>query len=327
MHRFVPLLSLLVCAWLAGCNGTPETLTDTAPPIQLDKLEFGSWKKVAPVARYKRADIALAIAESADHCAPYDIEELQVLRITRDAGPVELLLFRCRTSEEAYALYSVRRAESGIGHAVEVGASGTSSKDTVHAWKGRYYLTASSDDLAPAGEKQLLTAARFIMEKVTGVNRRPKLVRALPVDSLLPGSDLVFRCSENLELVWEFPKQRNVLRLDEGTPEDPIAKGVYAQYLFNTNEANLFVLFYRDSATASKVATAFMDGIYRPDATTYRDTGTVKEAQQEDGKWAIAFREGQLVVLVPPTDGQAEAKQTIREYLANVTELLNEKGS
>ena len=84
MNRFC--LPFACALWIAGCNGTPETLPDTAPPLDLETFDFGPWKPLAPAVRYAPKDLELALADVAEHCVAYAIEEAQVLRVSRGVG-------------------------------------------------------------------------------------------------------------------------------------------------------------------------------------------------------------------------------------------------
>ncbi len=314
-------LTLSAALWLAGCSSAPSGLPLRAPDLNLGELDISPWQASTPMARYGPEDLELVVGEAALHCTPYDIEEAQVLKAVWHNVEAELILYRCRSSQEAFGLYTALQARAGVGHAVAVGAAATAQKDGVRAWNGRYCLTVTSSGTVPAGERDLIPLARSVIDTVKELSRKPALVRALPVDNLLPGTELYFRTAETLDLVWQFRHAPDLLRLEAGADGQPAASGVYAQYMFTT-EANVFPLFYRDPDVAEQVVNRFVEEIYRPKARTFQDFRSLKELEVGADTWALAYHNARLIVLVPPTKAHAEVKHLIRQFVANLAALV-----
>jgi hypothetical protein len=310
-----------VVLWLGGCAGTSTPdLPPWAPPLDLARLDIGPWTPAGTVERYAHRDLELVLGENAAHAAGFGIEELQVLPVARDDREAEIRLYRCRSSPEAFALYTVWQALTALGHAVPIAPEASAREGAVRAWKGRYHLAVRSTGPVPVDKEPLVALARSILEKIAELSRKPTLVRALPLENLLPGSELCFRSRPTLNLVWKF-REPDLLGLDQGAENEPAARGIYAQYMFN-QEANLFVLWYRDPALAARAAERFVGEEYGRGAKTYRHQDALAEAELADGSWAIAFQKNRIALLVPPTHAREEMRTVIRRYVVNLADLV-----
>jgi hypothetical protein len=313
-------IRLIAALWFAGCSQREPAFDELAsgPPVSLASLATAPWTPLGPPEVYGRKDLDLAIGKSAEHCLPYRFEEAQVSTMKWEEATAEVMLCRCRSTEQAFGLFTARRAEARVGRALDdVGALASSDGETVRAWKGRYDLIVRSTGAAAAREEHLIGLARTLCDQIIEESRKPKLVRALPVDNLVPGSEVYFKFNPTLRLVWQF-RDPDFLKLGDAVDGAPVAEGVYAQYLFAVNDANIFILRYRDPELAARVADRFILELYRPGSRTYRDRGSLKEAEQPNGAWAIACRRGPFAILIPPTKADAEIKQTMRYFFANI---------
>jgi hypothetical protein len=306
---------------VSGCGapgGGPD-LPAKGPPLALTDLAAAPWTLASAIETYGRRDVDLVLGQLAVVCLAYGFEQLQVGTYAHSDLSAEIGLYRCESSEQAYGLFTAQRAQVRAGHAVEAGAAGTSDGTSVRVWRGCYLLTVRTVGPVPADEATLVALAARLADQIAERSTPPRLVRALPQGDLVPGSDLYFRFDPALRLVWDF-REPDMLRLGADVTSAPAAVGVYAQYLYAVNDANIFIILYRDPEVAAAVAETFLGKLYRPTAVTYRDRGALKEAELAGGTWAYSFRKGPLVVLIPPTRAVEEIKDTMYEYIDNLTD-------
>ena len=284
-------------------------------PLDLADVRMVPWGLSGPVERYGLGDMALVLGEDGPRCTPYAVEVLQVGLAVREGQAVQVRLFRCASSEEAFGVYSALRIAGPPGRAVPVGASANARDSGILAWKGRYCFDLRQVEDAPASPEALRALAEALAAHVTEASVLPALVRALPGENLIPGRRLLFRSVETLEPALTLP-WLDVLALGRYGQGAPAVDGAYAHYIFTAHDAHVIVLAYDSEERAAGVEEAFME-FHRREADTYRKTALYREAKQPTGAWALAARQGRLVVLVPPTKAAGAARKVIGEVLRN----------
>jgi hypothetical protein len=159
----------------------------------------------------------------------------------------------------------------------------------------------------------LVLLADAILRPIEEPSVMPRLARALPPQNLVPGSEVLFRSRRSLELAWRF-EQSDLLDLGDPAGGTIAAEGVYAQYIFDRADANLFVIEYKDPARAAAVEKAVVE-LMRKGAEVYRHTEQFHEVKRPDGGTALARRRGALLVVVPSTNAAAAVKAIVNEML------------
>jgi len=320
LPRFLGSLWLLAAL---GCVSPPLPSVSIPERLTLAVVDTGPWKPAGPVERYGRKDFELVVGRKAINYLPYAVTELEVLRVARNEVKLEIRLWRCKTTEEAFCLYSVQRATVPGHHPAALGASAFTDEMSLHVWKGRYVLGFRGVGDYPPEKKDLRNLAELVLRYIDEPSRPPRLVRALPPEGLWRGSIFVFRTPETIKLSLSFHAPEFV-GLGKDEKGRYAVEGIYARYMFSTHDATIFVLAYRDPARAKKTAEIFMRERYRPEAKAFRDKGWVTEAELSTGARALTFLKGPLVILVPPTHASKQITAAMARFFKNLKRMSDE---
>ena len=323
VNRFSRFLGSVGLLAALGCASPPEPSVSIPERLTLAVVDTSPWKPAGPVERYGRKDFELVVGREAANYLPYAVTELEVLRVTKDDIELEIRLWRCKTTEEAFCLYSVQRAMLRGNRPVELGASAFADEMSLHVWKGRYVVEFRGTGDYPPETTDLRNLAELVLRYIDEPSRPPRLVRALPPEGLWRGSIFVFRTPETIKLSLSFPAP-GFVGLGKDDKGRYAVEGVYARYMFSTHDATIFVLAYRDPDRARKTAETFMRERYRPEAKAFRDKGWVTEAELSTGARALTFLKGPLVVLVPPTHASKQITAAMARFFKNLKRMSDQ---
>lgn len=170
---------------------------------------IGSWQIIEPVHAFHASEYEAYDARRGAIAREYGLREAAFADYTDERKrKVRVELFRMINYVSAYGLYSFERRQgvrlSGIGTEAEAGG------DALAFWKGDYYgrVTILNEAKAPSlSIGELSDLARAFAEKlVVGPHEVPLLIRHLPMEGRVPGSERFIAGPRGLA---EFPGYEN----------------------------------------------------------------------------------------------------------------------
>lgn len=319
------IIPLLVLIGLSGCGTAP--VRTPFPPLSLAETNLAPWEVAGPVEHYTKQEVDLVLPGHAPVFQSYDIKDIQAVKLGSPAGGVSLVLFECGASHEAFGLYSVQRAQTGLmalqdledtdlaGHA-EICATTDDAK--VLGWQGRFCLTVTAlPDRINSGRDLTALAFRLLGGR-RGAQVKPKIARPLPEEGLNATSVLYFKKAAALALACTVP-EHFLLKIDDA----PKTFGVYAHYMFTRYDAEFIAVYYPDNDAAEEVSKKLTD-FYRQRAKKYRHSPSgLQEAQFDKNYWMLLWQKGRLLLYVPPTLGVRPARELIQKYLNNLVQVTS----
>ncbi|HID10897.1 MAG TPA: hypothetical protein EYP17_06310 [Candidatus Latescibacteria bacterium] len=213
--------------------------------------------------------------------------------------------------EGAFGIYSLgRRSDAQF---VEVGHEAILTEFTLDMWKGRFFVRVQAFKPSEGTQQALMAFARHIAAKVAEKGETPSLLKRLPAESRVSGSERFFRGSLALNNIRYLPGE-NILRLDRGT------KGVSAEYLIGSERATAFLIEYPSEAQGRRA----LEGYSR---YLREEGGQVEAVELGDGAfsaksgkalWTVVALKGRFLAGVWDAGGLEPAVRTVGRMLALV---------
>lgn len=226
----------------------------------------------------------------------YNFQNLRIRRFAKPAQPsITLELYDMGSSEDAYGIFSFERQdeEVNIGQGSEYGGG------LLRFWKERYFVNIYSETDSPELKSVIFNLGRMVADSIKRTGPAPKLIKLLPESpcGLIEKSVLYFHNDVCLNQRF-FVASQNILNLGQRT------NGVIAQYLRGQNRSHLLLVQYPAEKLAEEALQSFSKA-YLPEVA---DKGRL---QTEDGKWTVANKHKEYLLIVFGASNLAEAEDLL----------------
>jgi hypothetical protein len=165
-------------------------------------------------------------------------------------------------------------------------------------WKGRFCACVRADEEAPGAKEAVMEIGTRIADAIQHPGSRPKLLEALPKEGLIAENVRYFRKPDCLNYHY-FLADDNILHLG------PDTEAVLGPYRRPGGRSYLLLVRYPTPEAAKAALQSFM-AAYLPQA----DNAGV--AKTQEGKWAGAKLQEQLVVIVLDATSQEKAGELLK---------------
>jgi hypothetical protein len=256
--------------------------------------EASGWKWDGKEMTYHARALFEYIDGAAELYLAYGFQDLRVRRFERPGQPPIILeLYEMASSEDAYGVFSFEHQDepAGIGQGSEFGGG------LLRFWKGKYFASVYADGEGAEAEAGVLVLGGAAGASIPETGPEPKWVGNIPGKDLgLIDKSVRYLKSHVLLNQRFFISHQNILNLNRQT------EAVLAQYLRNGQKVALLLVRYPGLKEAGEAYESFMRA-YLPDA------GGRDRAKTEDGKWTLARRRNELILIVfnAATEADAEA--------------------
>lgn len=174
---FVFLVSALFCGFLAADEKIPGYLPQD--------LEFGKWKRAETPERFIGGGLYGFINGGAEIFHEYNFEILWVARYSDGGeGEITLEVYRMKTPEEAFGIFSVKRSGQEKKSA-DIKSLNWVSETQINLVKGIFYVNITAFD-CPAGILEKF--AGYVESKIKGESSIPPELSIFPKDQQSPNS-------------------------------------------------------------------------------------------------------------------------------------------
>lgn len=231
MKRGLLITAIIIPAILGtaskGICQSREKIRDYCP----ESGEVPGWSAEYEPRIAKGDDLFLLINGGADIYLEYGFSDAVFHSYKLENGSsVNLEIYRMRSTESAYGMYTFKTGYSG--KPIDVGHDGWMEEYYLNFWKGNLLVTLIGLDTEKETLNGVVQLARSIDAKISSPVKRPDIIDILPKTGLKPNG--VTYLKGNLALFNQYLfDSRNIFGFNEGV------RGNYENY-------NLFLLFYKD---------------------------------------------------------------------------------
>jgi hypothetical protein len=164
------LLGLVICASLSLAAG--------AQPFAFPSVD--GWAPAGPPQVFVPDTLYDYINGGSDLYLKYDFEELAVVEYRKDAMSVSAEVYRHRTPDHAFGIYSQERMPSA--EFLPIGAQAYYEKTVCNFIQSGYYVKLSGENTGADDRFVLLSFARRISETLPGRSALPAALSAFPME-------------------------------------------------------------------------------------------------------------------------------------------------
>jgi len=175
----------------------------------------------------------------------------------KDGQLLTVEIYEMDSSANAFGIYSFQRPFPG--EKVEIGADCVMAESILHCWKDRYYIRVHTFPDSPASRDAVRAFAKSIAKNIKEEGSPPALLKVLPRDHLIPGSEKFLHQKKVLDNIY-FLSKENVLKLSEET------NMVLADYKMDEDKITLFVVEYLDDEKCKLASESYAKFIDSPAA-------------------------------------------------------------
>jgi len=147
-------------------------------------------------------------------------------------------IYEMDSSANAFGIYSFNRPSPG--EKVEIGTRGVMAESILYCWKDRYYIKVHTFPDSQPARDAVKAFAKIIAKNIKEEGAPPALLKLLPCEGLIPGSEKFLHEKKVLDNIY-FLSQENVLKLSEKT------NMVLADYKIEEGKITLFIVEYPDT--------------------------------------------------------------------------------
>ena len=166
----IALLGLLIFASLSSAAG--------AQPFAFPSMD--GWTLAGPPQVFVPDTLYDYINGGSDLYLKYDFEELAVVEYRKDAMSVSAEVYRHRTPDHAFGIYSQERVPSA--EFLPIGAQGYYEKTVCNFIQSGYYVKLSGENTGADDRAVLLSFVRRISETLPGPTALPAALSAFPTE-------------------------------------------------------------------------------------------------------------------------------------------------
>jgi hypothetical protein len=282
-------MKLWVCLLITVCV-CPVTIAAAQVPLP---SEIGGWRWDNQKEQHDSRTLYGYMDGAAELYLSYGFQDLTVRRFMKPGlPPITVELYRMGSSTDACGVFTFERQDepAGIGQGSEFGGG------MLRFWKGTYFASIYAEGEGAEVESALIGIGRIVAGAIPVPGPEPELIGAVPGKEFgLVEKSVRFLRSHVLLNQRFFIAHRNILNLDRTT------EAVLAEYLPNRQKVHVVVVRYPAPEAAGEAYRGFMKG-YLPDA------GGKDRAKTADGRWTLARRRAEFILIVfgAPVESEAE---------------------
>ncbi|MBW1961537.1 MAG: hypothetical protein JRJ04_08770 [Deltaproteobacteria bacterium] len=213
-----------------------------------------------------------------------------------DGAVITLDIFDMGSSKDAFGVFT----HDTEGAVVEVGQDARYRPGWLSFWKHKFFVSIYLDEESADAEKTVMTLGRQVAARIDRKGERPQILRLLPTKGLKT-RDIRFLHHPVVLNYHYYLADENILNV---TPQTDV---VLAAYQWGKHNALLLMVKYPNLKTSQKSFKSFLK-YYLPDAD---DSHTTK---LEDGTWASAMINRELVVIVLEADSKQTALRLLNTF-------------
>lgn len=293
---FVIIISILL---LSCTQEQPKksggTMTEFVPK------NISGWQLQDVVESYDGKTIFDYIDGAGEVYLSYGFNNVSVFRYLKpDAPEVSVEIFDMGSDEDAYGVFTYSREseQSGIGQVYEQIGS------VICFWQSKYFVCVRADEKTEETGEAITQLAKVIDEALPHSGNKPKLLKYIPHENLLPGS-IRFLHTHSALNYHHYIDVENILNLDSNT------NIVMAEY----RAANTFYLV----AIEYKADQTALEGYNNFTTRFLPEKGDNGTGILDSGKWGGAQRHSNFLVIVFDAPDSATAE----EYMTLFADNLN----
>lgn len=255
--------------------------------------EMAGWRWDDQKERHDSRTLFSYMDGAAELYLAYGFQDLTVRRFVKPGlPPITVELYKLASSADAYGVFTFERQDesAGIGQGSEFGGG------MLRFWKGAYFASIYAEGEGAEVESALAGIGRQVADAIPAAGPEPELIAAVPGREFgLVERSLRFLRSHVLLNQRFFISHRNILNLDRTT------EAVLAQYHRDRQKTHILIVRYPDPKAAGDAYRSFLTS-YLPDA------GGRDRAKVNDGRWTVARRQAEAILIVfgAPTETDAE---------------------
>jgi hypothetical protein len=289
---------LLLTIWtLTGAIVAAEEVRGKINPEISLPSEAAGWKWDGKEDRHNSKTLFAYMDGAAELYLAYGFQNLTVRRFERPGRPtVTVEFYKMASSEDAYGVFTFERQDepAGIGQGSEFGGG------MLRFWKGKYFASIYAEGEGAEVESALLTMGRVTADAISKTGPEPKWIAFLPGRDLgLMDRSVRFFRSHVLLNQRFFIAHQNILNLNRDT------EALLAEYLREKQKIHLLLIRYPNGKAAGEAYQSFMKA-FLPDA------GGKDRSKTEDGRWTLARKKAEFVLIVFGAPREADAEVLIK---------------
>jgi hypothetical protein len=295
-------VTMLVAGIGVALMTCPETKA-TVPLARMMPGEIHAWTPKSEDRFYTSKNLYDYIDGGAEVYLAFSVRRVLARRYAKPGAPDLIAdLFDMGTAKNAYGAYHHDVRE---GAAAGIGPESEYQEGSLFFWKGRYFASVMATEETPDSRAAVLALGKAIAAAVRVEGAAPALLKRLPRKGLIPKQVHYFHDPFCLNVHY-FIADDNVLDLDRTT------EGFLAQYATAASGGSgegplvLVLVRYPSVARARKAVERF-EKVYLKTADA---RGIVRT---ENGRWAGAQRQGNLIVAVFDAPGADETLRILDE--------------
>ena len=227
----------------------------------------------------------------------YGFQDLTVrLYVKPGLPPITVELYRMASSADAYGVFTFERQDepAGIGQGSEFGGG------MLRFWKGAYFASVYAEGEGAEVESAVIGIGRGVAAAIPATGPEPELIVVVPGKEFgRVDRSVRFLRSHVLLNQRFFIAHRNILNLDRTT------EAVLAEYPRDRQKVHLLLVRYPAPKAAGDAYRGFMKA-YLPDA------GEGDRAKTNDGRWTVARRQAEFILIVFGAPAESDAEGLIK---------------
>ncbi len=242
--------------------------------------EVLGWKASGAERTYKGEAIFDYIDGGGEVYLTYGFQEVTVRNYQKEGEPEIIAeLYDMGNSEDAFGIFSFEREGGTVG----IGQGSEYESGLLRFWKGRFFITVTSERETPSARQAIMSLGRSISDGIKGEGKRPELLSSLPKEGIIGEQVRFFHKDFNLNYHY-FVAEKNILLLGKDT------NALLAPYRMLDSRLYLLLVSYKDNLKADEAYRSFVTA-YIPEAEE------IAALQTENGRWT-AVRKWKNRVLV-----------------------------
>ena len=259
--------------------------------------EMAGWRWDNQIERHDSRTLYGYMDGAAELYLAYGFQDLTVRRYVKPGlPPITVELYRMASSADAYGVFTFERQDepAGIGQGSEFGGG------MLRFWRGAYFASIYAEGEGAEVESALIGIGRGVAAAIPATGPEPELIGVVPGKEFgRVDRSVRFLRSHVLLNQRFFIAHRNILNLDRTT------EAVLAEYPRDRQKVHLLLVRYPAPKAAGDAYRGFMKA-YLPDA------GEGDRAKTNDGRWTLARRQAEFILIVFGAPAESDAEGLIK---------------